>query len=81
MLEWVELDSSFITAAAFDAEVETIYLRYKDGAEWAYEYCSPEEWEHTNASRPVGREILPPGPQGAPPASNQLAVAVPSVLR
>lgn len=22
-----------------------IHLRYDDGAEWAYEYCSAEEWE------------------------------------
>ncbi len=45
MLDWIELDSSFIAAAAYDAEAEVIHLRYKDGAEWAYEYCPPEEWE------------------------------------
>ncbi len=45
MLEWVELDSSFIAAAAYDADAETIYLRFDDGAEWAYEYCSQDEFE------------------------------------
>jgi len=48
MLEWVELESSFIAAAAYDPEAETIYLRFDDGAEWAYEYCSAEEWEQLN---------------------------------
>jgi hypothetical protein len=45
MLEWVDLESSFIAAAAYDAEAEVIHLRYDDGAEWAYEYCSSEEWK------------------------------------
>ena len=45
VLEWIELDSSFIAAAAYDAEGEVIHLRYDDGAEWAYEYCPLEEWE------------------------------------
>lgn len=48
MPDWVELDSSFIAAAAYDAESEVIYLRYKDDAEWAYEYCPAEEWEQLN---------------------------------
>jgi KTSC domain len=45
MLNWVELDSSFIEAGAYEEEAEVIHLRFKsDGAEWAYEYCSGEEW-------------------------------------
>lgn len=45
MIEWIERESSFIEAVAYDTEAEVIHLRYKDGAEWAYEYCSPEEWD------------------------------------
>jgi KTSC domain len=45
MLDWVELDSSVIAAAAFDAERGVIYLRFKEGAEWAYAGCSAAEWE------------------------------------
>ena len=49
MLEWHELDSGWIEAAAYDADSETIYLRFKDEVEWAYEFCSAEEWEALNA--------------------------------
>jgi hypothetical protein len=48
MLEWIERDSSFIEAIAYEAETEVIYLRFDGGVEWAYEYCSAEEWEQLN---------------------------------
>jgi hypothetical protein len=44
VLEWQAVDSSWIEAAAYDVEAETIYLRFDDGVEWAYEYCAADEW-------------------------------------
>lgn len=67
MLEWVELDSSFISAAAYDADAETIYLRFDDGAEWAYEYCSQEEFDQlTDPEQSAGKffhQVLKERPQ------------------
>jgi KTSC domain-containing protein len=49
LIEWIDSDSSFIEAIAYDVVAEVIYLRFRDGgAEWAYEYCSAEEWEQLN---------------------------------
>lgn len=50
MIEWTPVSgSSCIIAEAYDAETETIYLRFPDGAEWAYAACPPNVWEEFSA--------------------------------
>jgi hypothetical protein len=44
-IEWRMVDSKAISAEAYDPQAETIYLRFHDGAEWAYEACPPDVWE------------------------------------
>lgn len=46
MIEWIAVgDSKRIVAEAYDAETETIYVRFPDGVEWWYSGCSPATWE------------------------------------
>ena len=39
MIEWIPVASAMIVAEAYDANTETIYLRFNDGAEWSYAAC------------------------------------------
>jgi KTSC domain-containing protein len=47
MINWIEVgDSGRVTAVAYDADQETIYVRFKrDGAEWWYGNCPAHIWE------------------------------------
>lgn len=46
MIEWIPVSgSSRIVAEAYDAESETIYVRFPDGVEWSYAGCPPHTWE------------------------------------
>ncbi len=49
MLEWTPVDSTRIVAEAYDAETETIYVRFPNGVEWRYEACPPFVWEEFTA--------------------------------
>jgi hypothetical protein len=44
-IEWRSIDSQAISAEAYDAQTETIYLRFHNGAEWAYDACPQDVWE------------------------------------
>lgn len=47
MINWNEVgDSGRVSAVAYDAEREIIYVRFrKDGVEWWYGNCPPHIWE------------------------------------
>lgn len=45
MLDWNPVDSTRISAEAYDPATETIFVRFPDGTEWAYESCPPHIWE------------------------------------
>lgn len=45
VLEWVPVTgSSRIVAEAYDAEAETIYVRFPNGIEWWYAACTSQSW-------------------------------------
>lgn len=44
-LEWIELDSEAVAAAAYDAESEFVYVRFTTGSTYLYEACPPHVWE------------------------------------
>lgn len=46
MIEWIAVTGSRrIVAEAYNAETETIYVRFHDGVEWKYEGCPLSVWE------------------------------------
>jgi hypothetical protein len=45
VISWLEVDSSAISAIAYDEDAEAIHVRYKDGPEWRYLGCSRGEWD------------------------------------
>jgi hypothetical protein len=50
MIEWIEVQgSSRIVAEAYDAEAETILVRFPNGIEWSYSACSPAVWAEFTA--------------------------------
>jgi hypothetical protein len=50
--------SSRIIAEAYDAEAETIYVRFPDGIEWWYSACPPHVWEEfTSPAQSRGQYI------------------------
>jgi hypothetical protein len=59
MLEWIDVDSSAITAIAYDRDAEAIHVRFKNsGAEWRYLACSPAEWnEFSSPSTSKGKYV------------------------
>ncbi len=51
MIEWVPVSGSTrIEAEAYDAEAETIYVRFPNGVEWWYAACPLQVWEEFSAS-------------------------------
>lgn len=48
-LEWQDVISTRITAEAYDADTETIYVRFPSGVEWWYEACPRNVWEEFTA--------------------------------
>lgn len=58
MPDWRPVDSARITDEAYDAENETIYVRFPDGVEWYYAACPPDVWEaFTSPGQSRGRFI------------------------
>jgi hypothetical protein len=50
MIEWISvLGSSWITAEAYSAEEEAIYVRFADGGGWRYTACPPNVWAEFTA--------------------------------
>ena len=49
--------SSTVAAMAFDEDNETMLLRFKNGAEYAYPDVSFSEYERIKNSRSIGHEI------------------------
>ena len=50
MVEWIEVgDSTRVIAVAYDADSETIFVRFPNGREWGYEGCPPHVWEQFTA--------------------------------
>lgn len=51
-VNWIDVpDSDRVVAVAYDAEQETIYVRFKkDVVEWWYNSCPPHIWEQFTAS-------------------------------
>lgn len=46
ILDWTPVsDSTRIVAKAYDAETETIYVRFPNGTEWYYANCPLFTWE------------------------------------
>ena len=67
---WIDVsDSERVVAVAYDAEQETIYVRFKrDEVEWWYGSCPPHIWEQFTApgvskGRFI-REVLDNHPKG-----------------
>lgn len=44
-LSWIEMDSSTVDSAAFDLDLEVIYVRFKSGATYRYDQCPQHVWE------------------------------------
>lgn len=45
MIDWIPVSgSSRIVAEAYEAETESILVRFPDGVEWRYSACPPHEW-------------------------------------
>jgi hypothetical protein len=50
MIDWIPVsNSSRIIAEAYDAESETIYVRFPNGVEWWYSACPPHVWAEFTA--------------------------------
>jgi hypothetical protein len=50
VIDWIPVDGSTrIVAEAFDAEAETILVRFPNGVEWAYKACPLMAWEEFTA--------------------------------
>jgi hypothetical protein len=50
MLEWSPVPGSTrIVAEAYDADSETIYVRFPNGVEWKYSACPPHVWREFTA--------------------------------
>ncbi|WP_432562998.1 KTSC domain-containing protein [Kineococcus sp. SYSU DK003] len=43
-IQWTHVHSSRITAEAYDAVKQRIYVRFPDGVEYWYGNCTPEVW-------------------------------------
>jgi hypothetical protein len=48
-LDWIDLESSTVTSAAYDPDAEMIYVRFKDGGAYSYDQCPPHVWEEFTA--------------------------------
>lgn len=49
-MEWIAVpNSERIDAEAYDAETETIYVRFPNGVEWWYSACPPHVWDEFTA--------------------------------
>ena len=58
MIEWIPVSSSRVSAIAYDSATETIYVRFHDGMEWAYQGCPPSIWaEFSSPTTSKGRFI------------------------
>ncbi|HEX7959838.1 MAG TPA: KTSC domain-containing protein, partial [Terriglobales bacterium] len=59
MIDWIAVtDSTRVSAIRYDAESETIYVRFPDGVEWYYSGCPPHVWEEfTREGTSKGRYI------------------------
>ena len=49
MIEWKSTASSWVVAEAYSADEETIFVKFKDGACWAYQACPLSVWEEFTA--------------------------------
>ena len=50
MVNWIPVnDSSRIVAEGYDADSETIYVRFPYGAEWWFSDCPAQVWEEFSA--------------------------------
>jgi hypothetical protein len=50
MIEWIPVNNSNrIVAEAYDAQAETIYVRFPNGVEWWYSACPSYVWEEFSA--------------------------------
>lgn len=57
-LEWVPVEgSSRITAMAYDATTETIYVQFPNGKKWHYDGCPTPIWEEFRATPSKGQYI------------------------
>jgi hypothetical protein len=51
MIEWTQVSGSTrIVAEAYDAQAETIYVRFPSGVEWFYAACPVDVWQEFSAS-------------------------------
>ena len=50
VIDWqLVAGSSRVVAEAYDAETDTIVVRFPDGVEWAYAACPPAVWAEYSA--------------------------------
>jgi hypothetical protein len=57
-LEWIDMDSTTVANAAYDADAEVIYVRFTGGAAYAYDACPPHVWdEFTAPGQSAGKYI------------------------
>lgn len=54
-IEWESVESSNISAIAYDEAGERILVRFKDDAAWAYDDCSKELFERFRLAPSVGK--------------------------
>jgi hypothetical protein len=56
--DWIDLESSTVAQAAFDPDVEAIYVRFIDGGTYVYDECPPHVWvEFTAPGQSPGKYI------------------------
>lgn len=56
MFEWMPVESNVITAEGFDPETDTIYLRFKNGEEWAFR-LPPTRLGRVHGARTISRRL------------------------
>lgn len=61
---WEKVHSSAIDALAYDEDEEIMYVRYKDGGEWAFDGVSYADYEGVKGAGSVGRALQTIGVRG-----------------
>lgn len=54
-MEWLPLESSVFTSAAYDAAARTLYLRFRSGEIYRYSDFPPEEFQEFLAADSKGQ--------------------------
>lgn len=63
-IPWEKVHSSAIDALAYDEDEEVMYVRYKDGGEWAFDGVSYDDYQGVRGSSSIGRALQVLGTRG-----------------